>query len=88
MRKNLECTPSEHAAWEEQASVEGYKSVAQWMRDTLNRACETPPGETLPAWGMHNSPRHEMTCGWCGSVQMVSGAEDECRACGECEFID
>lgn len=80
-RKNIECTDAELAAWTDQATTDGKKSVSQWIRDTLNNACQNKPAETLPGWGDHN---RTVKCLWCGHEQ--STALLDCEQCGEDEF--
>ncbi len=53
-RTLLKSTDDEYGAWKKQATADGCKSVSEWIRQSLNKACIEKPIETLPNWGDNN----------------------------------
>jgi len=77
----LHATKEQKTAWRKQADADGIKSLSEWIRDTLDKACQDEPAETLPGWGDNN---RKVKCAYCGHEQPASYLD--CEKCGEDEF--
>lgn len=87
MSKQIKITPTDalYAEIETYAKKHNIKSLARASVELVAHAL----GFEEVAANQHGGDRTQlMQCGWCGYQQKVHTWQDECRNCGECEFLD